>query len=506
MSEKFKKLKAKYLLGAILKSVVCGISAGLVLVGILLLAFKLSAISLGTVWYVIIGVACALIGGAVTFIFFRPTNKNVAKRLDDEFELEERVQTSLEYDGQEGTIVKLQREDTEGKLQSLPRAKFKFSRIWQFCVIAVIAVAVAVTALFVPAKQAGAAVDDNPENQKAVVTEYQIQSVRDIINNVNKSGLKEDVKASSVEYLDALLITLTGNTSGTLTVGQLNNAVYAAINGVELTINGSLTYIALGEALAEGGDANVSKAVLSGGNAYRTYDIKEYGHVLTFDEQRGDAVPTKIVGGLNELQKTLNVTIEDGLSVALLTVGYNSIGAISKSGVAATDTLYGSLNYFFGQLVTLSMNVGEDNASIQSRVKDVINDLRNGLSTELSNQAYAGAMRRYVGNKLKIVFGLGGVEAAEADDTDYGSNDDPGDRPPTTDTPPETGGPGNSIYGSNDDIFNPETRMREKYGDLLGKYSDILNELIASGMYTEEEIAMINAYFDFLWGSAKDKD
>lgn len=508
MSEKFKKLKAKFLLGAILKSVVCGISAGLVLAGILLLAFKLSAISLDVLWYIVIGVGGALVGGAVAFLFLRPTNKKVAKSLDNEFGLEERVQTSLEYSGQDGTIVQLQREDTEGRLNSLPKSKFKFSKIWQFCVIAVIAVAVAITAFFIPGRQAGAEGED-PDDPKAIITAYQIQTVQDIINNVKKSSLNDDVKEGMLEHLEGFYNTITGPDVAHLRTSQLNSAIRATISGVELAVNDYLTFIPLSDALINKGDVNIGNAVSVGGNAYKTYEIKEYGHVLTFEAQKGDSVSGKISGSITALKTVLSISLENGLADVMLKLGYDSVGALSKAGVDSTDTLYVSLNYFFNQLVTLSLTPGEDDKAIQNLISGEVTRLSGALGTELSNQAYAGAMRRYVSNKLKIVFGIGGVEEADKDDTDYGGNEKDPDNNPNKPSDPgnNTGGGGDNIYGSNDDIYNPETSQRQKYLELADKYSTIFDELQKSGLYTDEELAMINAYFDYLYGiNSADKE
>lgn len=518
MSEKFKKLKRKYLLGAILKSVVCGVSAGLLVVGAVLLALKLSAISLDTLYYVLMGVGCALVAGVIAFLIFMPTNKKVAARLDNEFGLEERVQTSLEYRGQEGTIIQLQREDTEEKLQTLPKAKFKFAGVWQFCIIAVIAIAIAFAGIFIPAKevQAGGPVD--PEELPAVVTEYHITSVRSLITNVESSELEREIKADTVVVLQELLDTLIAIFNKEeeykgFSQGQLNNMVYRAIDSVELVINNSINYIKLATSMVTLGETKLSAAVMAGGDSYKTYEMKEYGHVETFYTQREAATVNRLKTNLDTLRATLNVTLENGLGELLISTATSTLSALDPTllGVDRSDSLYNTLNSFVTELVKMGSGVtrGEytEDEKVQNDLDNLFASVRSQLAPLLSNQAYSGAMRRFISNKLRIVFGLSGVEEADAlESSGSGDNNEPKPGDDNPDDPPGGIGPGEGKYGSEDLIYDPFQQKYVKYYELLGKYKAILEELQKSGAINQEQYDMAIAYFEFMYGSVKADD
>ena len=85
MDEKFKKIKNKCLIEALIKSAVIGISAGLFVTGIILLSLVLTGNSIHWAIYIPIGLISALAGGGVSFLFMRPSDMRVAKKYDGRF-------------------------------------------------------------------------------------------------------------------------------------------------------------------------------------------------------------------------------------------------------------------------------------------------------------------------------------------------------------------------------------------------------------------------------------
>lgn len=515
MSEKFKKLKTKYLLGAILKSVVCGLSVGLFAVGVVLLVLKLSAISLDIVWYVIIGSGAAVITCVLAFIFFRPTDKKVAARLDNEFGLDERVQTSLEYKGQEGTILEMQRDDTEEKLKTLPKSKIRFSQVWQFCLIAVISIAIAVAAFFIPAKQAvGETPTIDPGQLPAVVTEDQVEAVRGVINNVNGSDLSDDIKTATTAELQTLLDTVTAifNKEKSISSADLNNVVLATICNVEPIINNSLNYTLFATVIREKGEPNIARAILAGGKSYGTYEIKEYGHVTTFHGMEEEATASRL-NGVDTMRKALSIKLEDGLAdtfkaVAAAFVNAMRLDNFTEVGIDGDNSTYICINNFAVELNRTANTLSAEDADmkdddIQQSLNNSFKTFKSLLASELAPQSYAGAMRKYIRNKLSIVFGLlGEIEGQDDPDSDSegsegGKNDDPGLGDGGL-------GEGESRFGSDDLIYDPFTGTYVKYGDILDHYNAILQELINDGTLTEEQANMAKEYFQYLYGTKKD--
>lgn len=515
MSERFKKLKRKYLFGAILKSVICGVSFGLFAVGIILLALKLSAISLGVVWYIVIGAAAAVIGTGVSFVFFKPTNKKVATRLDNEFSLEERVQTSLEFSGQEGVLLGLQRADTEQKLSNLPKSKVRFSRIWQFGAAALIAVAMATTAFVVPAKAAVPTGDDAP----AVVGTLPINQIEKMIDDVQKSKITDTVK-TQIEYeLRNLISEL--SVEG-LTQGDLKSAVNSAITEVNLAVNNSVSYFEVSDIL-EAEETVFGQIILRGGNAYRVYQpagattIKTYDHVELFDSEKQSRTLNRMDAGKNKILKSLDIKIGEGWSewsdaMTLIIEPLNS-GIEALGEEFAEDSLYSYLVIFKDKFVDLQEKVelGEftSDDDLQAEIKNMfIGEDWESLALELSVQSYAGAVRRFVGNRLKDIFGLGGLELPDRDD-DGSSNNNGGTNNPDNPNPGE--GPGSGVeggenkYGSDDEVYDPFTGKYVKYKELLSQYHAMYIELREKGLLTDEQIKMAEDFFGKLYGSDKNE-
>lgn len=514
MSERFKKLKRKYLFGAILKSVICGVSFGLFAVGIILLALKLSAISLGIVWYIVIGVAAAVIGTGVSFVFFKPTNKKVATRLDNEFSLEERVQTSLEFSGQEGVLLGLQRADTEQKLSNLPKSKVRFSRIWQFGVTALIAVAMATTAFVVPAKAAVPTGDDAP----AVVGTLPIDQIKKMIDDVQKSKITDTVK-TKIEYeLRNLISELSVED---LTQGDLKSAVNSAITEVNLAVNNSVSYFEVSDILEAEGTV-FGQIILRGGNAYRVYQpagattIKTYDHVELFDSEKQSRTLNRMDAGKNAILKSLDIKIGEGWSewsdaMTLIIEPLNS-GIEALGEEFAEDSLYSYLVIFKDKFVDLQEKVelGEftNDDDLQAEIKNMfIGEDWESLALELSVQSYAGAVRRFVGNRLKDIFGLGGLELPDRDD-DVGGNNGGTNNPDNPD--PGEGDPGNGVVGGgpgygDKEVYDPFTGKYVEYGKLLSQYHAMYIELREKGLLTDEQIKMAEDFFGKLYGSDKNE-
>lgn len=510
MSERFKKLKRKYLLSAILKSVVCGLSFGLFAVGIALLALKLSAISLDVIWYILIGIGAVVLGCVVSFVFFRPTDKKVATKLDNEYSLEERVQTSLEYNGQEGTIIELQRVDTDEKLQSLPKQKIRFSRIWQYCATAAVAIAIAVTAFAIPAKSAtaqgnnGGDVNDIP----AEVDQLDLDFVRDIIKDVNRSELNATVKSGIVAELEYLVVELEDAVAGNMMQKDLEAAVKNTIEGVDFVVNSANSFEEIAAAIETETQPYLAQSVLRGGNSYRASSIMNYDDILRYQDRQPDATREKIEVGLKALLDSFETLGLDELPDALLNI-FVPLSNLPASGFNNNDKLYSYLSSFSSEITILYSEVdgGEytEAQEVKDKVEEYVGNLKILITEELVSQSYAGAMRRFVGNRLRNIFGLGDYEEAEADGGTVS-----GGKPTTDPDDPIVdgqipGGGGGTQYGSDQEIYDPFTGQYAKIEDIYDRYSDMLQEWIEAGNLTPEQEKMARDYFDWLRGTLKDE-
>ena len=123
MHENFKKLKTKYVLRALIAALIIGAECAGIAVAVTLLAVLLSDVSFATLWYVLIAVGAAVCATGIAFLCLYPRDKKLAKRLDNQYSLEERTQTALSFVESRGVIYDLQRSDTDRRLPHYPNLR-----------------------------------------------------------------------------------------------------------------------------------------------------------------------------------------------------------------------------------------------------------------------------------------------------------------------------------------------------------------------------------------------
>lgn len=498
MTESFVKLKRKFLLVAIIESVIFGVSCGLLTVGIVLLALKLSAIEINVLYYVLIGVGAALISGGIAFLILRPTNKKVAERLDNEYSLNEKVQTALEYNKHSGTVVELQREDADEKLKTLPKHKPKLSRICRCCAIALVAVAVAITAFMVPAKTV-ASVNPNLDNTPFAATEIQLGKIRELITNVSSSELKPELKTPIVAELQEFLADI----EAADTEGKKQQAIYDTIGGVDEVIAGATSYLKISGAMTNIRQAfYLGQAISSSGNLYRSFTwpetLKEYEQVKTFYSQRADLV--------NRLTSTPMASLRESFlndPASINRVSSEIVGALALTGYTDADELYALVMNFATELIRISSSSSVPQESVTS----IFSEFESKLSEVMGIQAYNCVMDTYICNKIRDIFSMP-CELPEqpADTSENPENPDDPDNPVNPDDPDKPGGGGGSgetQYAGQDEIYDPDEGLYVKYGTLLDRYMQMVEELIRSGKaeLTEEQKEIVRNYFSALYGN-----
>ena len=476
MGEGFKKLKRKSLRNAIIKSAVCGLSCGIFAACAILLAFKLLDISLNIAYYILIGVSTALICGNLTFIISRPTDKKLAQALDKKYALEERVQTALEFQGVSGTVVEVQRQDAENRLSSLPKAKFgqrvkqNFARVWQYFVIVVLAVAMAVAAMLVPAKSVeGGTIDSEPtvEETPFEMSEEQFSGLNAIIANVKASALQPEVKDSAV----ALLEELREDLSQAQWVSNMLSLVRTAITKIDKLFTNDCSYTRIANALVDLNQYKFAVIIADGVQVYKAYDLEDYEQIKTFEQERVN----KVVEAIDDsVTKELDALAKDpGNTPAEIYT------ALAASKIAETDALY---SIFFD----FAKGLAQDGVTSALKV-----NFNLALTNELARQAYTCAVKRYVILNLGNLFDIG-----VPDDPDFIVTDDSDDKT-------NQGGYGDGSWKHDYSIYNPYTGEYENYMDVLADYYAIVDAMLRDPeQYTEEQIRIIRTYFEILFSGA----
>lgn len=136
----------------VLRAFVWGLMAGMLTFAVATFIFWLAGYDPGILIALGIGVVVTTICTVVLYnVAFRPTTDQIARRLDEELGLEERMVTMLELSKDESYIAMRQREDAQKRLRSAPETKFsrRVSRLSIGLASGFSALAVMVSAVFV---------------------------------------------------------------------------------------------------------------------------------------------------------------------------------------------------------------------------------------------------------------------------------------------------------------------------------------------------------------------
>ncbi len=495
MQKGFLKQKKKYILGSALKCAACAVSCGLVCVGAVLLALKLSAISLNAGYYVLIALGGAAIGGAISFAILRPTDAKLAKRLDADYGLHERTQTALEFTNESGVVVEMQRGDAEETLQALPYRRPSFSRMWQYIALGVLALALAVAAIAVPARKEAIA---DPRQEPFEATELQIVAVQELIDNVKGCDLEVALKDPAAARLERLLAEVQAAT----TVGQMQDSVYGAISDVMTTVSFPNNAAHVADAAWRKYVSYLSAAIVNGSNVYRKPDLASYSGVKAFARENADYIAGEVAPYMNAFAESLNVNIANGLSMRL-TLVISALGdTVEAAQLPATDPFSVTIAAFAAQLTQYKGMIDAstmDDEAAHKNFTTLCGLVSDRIVEALEVQTYRLAVGRHVDLRLCSVFGLTSqyeqpfeaIGAMEGDSVLPSTPDD--------DETHEGGiGEGDLKYGSNESVYDPDSGEYVQYGTLLGRYYAIVEEYLRGGTVTPEMEAAIRAYLSIL--------
>lgn len=237
MDANFKKFKRKVWFDILVKCACWGLAAGLTALVAVILPCKLYGINIWWLYYVLIAFGGIVIGGGTAFLFLRTNDKKIAKRLDAELNLNERVQTAYAYRGEESDILDLQRGNTSAVLGGISVRALPFKNIVATVLCGVIAladiVALPLILNFVPSVHAESEKQEPAPEPPRPVTDWEWAALDDLIDYV-KASKKADavVKTGIVLELEGLKsILLDGVSASSLslfvqnTVSNIRNVV-----------------------------------------------------------------------------------------------------------------------------------------------------------------------------------------------------------------------------------------------------------------------------------------
>ena len=498
MSETFKKLKKLFVRNTLIKSAVCGVSASLFVVGVILLSIKLAALYINAGYYVLIAVVVAAAVTAAIYFIMRPTDKSVAKTLDRDYNLGEKVQTMVACMAMEGSIYTLQREDAERRLGEVKIKKPAFADIWQYVLAGVLAFALFLTSVIVPSRYISPNADPDYN-----MTKTQSVSLRQLINDVKNSGLKVNVSTPVVSSLEELYEKLEKAT----VVSSMKTAVIDTVKAVDKTFANANSYLKITNALSVTENellGNFSLAVVNGVISYKSDSAI---NTIAKAEEKFTASETVIGEKIDEVMSAFTEQWESQTQSTRtgfldgLVEGFGN--ALYASGVNETDALYTAFNNFSNSLRGVShyIEVGGANLAIlDMQIKTATDVFAPRSKAVVGDQTYNCIMDEFIRTRLAEIFNLRNSELPSNSDvspsrpSNGGENGDNGEENNNG-----GGGGGGSNLGSDDLVYSYKYDKLVKYSEVIDEYNQEMRERIERGEATEEMAEYIKKYFEILY-------
>ncbi len=475
MDNGFKKFKRKICIGVILRSLLAGISLGLIVVAVQWLIAKLTAADPDFIKFGLIGGGTALVGFLVFFLFQLPTDRRLAKRLDDKLGLNEKVQTMIAFRNENSEMIQMQREDTQRILMQTPGKKARSKAAWLVMILPVLACACMVVTFIIPVKAqpTGPVVDPT----SWLLDNFTEQKMKDLIEYVQTSGMQETPKGQIVTELESLLTKL--KTVNKKVVMQ--ETVVSSIKKIHVYAQPCHTHANIVKAM-KASDSVVIQKLASSINGM------DYRLLTTFVQA--------------DLLKLLDVENRAQTATAIAS---DIEAAVKASKEPAEHLLAAALTDVAEKLKTITDETTTE--QLQALLKKADDTLAVALAQPIADVG----VEEYTINHLMAIFGIPQdmippeiLESFESGTID-GEANKPGDD--ENEQGPDGGlGNGQLVFGSNDTIYDPNREDYLPYGEVIDDYDEIFDALIREGNVAEDLAEMASDYLAHLFAKPAEPD
>ncbi len=483
MTRNFQTIKNKYTKQAWIAAAALGVFCGVIIACALLLAFKLSAIELAWYFYVLIGLGAAALCVYPLYLLLRPDDNKLAKKLDSEFGLKQKVQTMVEFSGESGAMATLQREQTDEALTAAVAKRPSVRWLLKFLFVPVIAVAIALAGALVPAKKTTVYVPP------FTLSAAQEAALTNLINDVNSSKLGEGLKLTSVSALENLLEKL----KNTSTQTEMKRRVTATVKSIDSAIANSNSYLFLYKAFKDG--AYTKSFAISMLNGVVYYKLTSATEIKTMEivERKSEAcngeISQRLKGWVEAVRDTFynyeetenpEETKKTMMTLAEMEGRAKEYGQAFADGLEAAafpdgkDGLCAAISAF-AQNIALPAQPGFGAVSYLNTIEDTCKGFVSPACEDaLAVQSYNCIMDEFIRNELARIFGMslsefGSNANVAPDPVNDGDGDEDG-------THGGADGKGENKYGSDDVVLNPDTGEIVKYNELMELYQAKIQE------------------------------
>lgn len=497
MSNEFNRIKKRFLTEAIIKSVACAVSAALFATGAVLLGLKLADIAINAGYYVLIGLGAAAAAGVPVFFLLRPDAVKIARRIDREHGLNERVQTMVAFEGKEGSIYELQRQDASERLAALPKPKPDIKRLWHYAVIFVLSIALFATALAIPAKA--------PPVQPEIPFEYsqrQREAVQRLIADVGETSLAEEDKTS----VSSMLSAMSENLETATTQSEMKVAVISAISLVDILLYTSNSFDNVAYAVDGEKTEFFADAITDGVTFYRdsATPITELDQIKTFESNLENSVGDKVDLDMDVFVQQYDKSVAEDVKEDLSKIN-ETLSRVSSDDVAQKeDAVRVGVENFVKAMKAVEESFDTySEEEFKTAVGRNVSAYKEELIPALLPQSYKCIADEFVRNRTAQIFGLKSEELPRQQSgvKELDEKPDDGDK-----NNPGGAGKGDSVYGSTEFVYDPDTGELTAYGKFINKYFAAMTEQLLSGTVPENVQESIKEYFNTLYSGAQPKD
>ena len=480
MKDGFKKFQAKFHKEALVKIITGSFACGLFVLSVVLFVLRLQGLIPTPAFCVIVGVGAAAVSAVILWLILYENEKRIAKRVDKEWDLDERVQTMTEYKNVEGDMVALQRRTTQNKLAELD-APFTWKRVWAYLLALILALGVFFTAVFIPLRREVDA-DEPPivTEKPFALTEYHRLAMSNLIAEVEESGATSAEKTSIVSALNKLL--------QDLEPVDKQKRMVELVTETMLTVDG------------------VADRENTCDDLYKLFSSSEFAVV-------DDFAVWIATTDLQAMEQNLTVfranfqSEEDAQAAneTLKTFVGSATGALTLASTTMDgDGLYLATKAIVDKFASVSAQALTDYTTLNTALSTGVSETKGALELALDQQFKNREISDRAIDRLQTIFEISDLDVPDFENDWLTPSVDNTQGTDQDDDNLNSGGlpEGDKHYASDDEIFDPDTGEYVPYGEVITEYQKYINEIAAS--LSEELRQYYNEYFQTLRGATEE--
>ncbi len=487
MENNFKKLKNKLRFWAIFKCALFGVALAVIAASAYVIVQKFMTVLPQAITASVIGISTALVSFGIGIAIVRPTEKRLAKIIDERLSLGEKVQTMVAFRNDTSVMANIQREDTEEILSAADKNKLRSSRWWVSLIPSLLAATLAVTAFVLPVKTPDPITPPGTDIQNDVweLTEWHIMRMRTLIEKVEKSEMVDDGKSRVVDILEALITSLEDVKSNS----QMKTIVIDAMIRIDGVTDGINTFTSVVRAMRQSSNTSV----------------------FGFSETIGipsDPITESKYQALRVSFKKENATSE------LTFFAKDLMNSLNGTGISRDDALYIAIKDYSDALEAFSDSIDkltEDEYS--SGLTKIFEASAEKISLALTEQNQNRVTSDSTNRELMEIFDVEWAELPEElrnpNDEEAGTFDGSYDDTNKDEELVGNGGGlggGDVLYGSNDAVYDPDRGEKVVYGEIIDKYDGKKTTELDERSFSDELREWIDDYFSDLYYNDKNND